>query len=249
MKRMIAVSSLALMVGLTTGCNSEKTSETKAAAVQKEKELVVKDIFNKAAEEFKKEEYVTMTYGLVTKGNNKSEDMKLKIQMEPKTKRSRSEMNVSGTIVISYEVDGKIVNQVKNPNTGELITIPADQFNAEDFKVVEAILNDLLRPNLPENKMKVEKDGEKYKLIFRLKGKEAADTLQKIDRNGNLKELSEGINVDFLNVQYIFTKDYKVEAFKVDIKASADKEAFQGSVDVKVTSYEKFDPIQLPEGK
>ena len=145
--------------------------------MQKEKELVAKDIFKKATEEFKKEEYVTMTYDMAMKGTNKSEDMKMKIQMQPKTKSSRSEINVSGTDIISFEVDGKIVSQVKNPNTEELMTIPTDQLNTDDLKVTKNMLEDANLPAPIANKMKTDKDEDKYKLKLHLKGKEAVDTL------------------------------------------------------------------------
>ncbi len=46
MKKMVVISSLALIVGLTTGCSSEKTSGPKnSICKKKKKELVAKDIF------------------------------------------------------------------------------------------------------------------------------------------------------------------------------------------------------------
>ena len=36
----------------------------------------------------------------------------MKIQMEPKLKNSRAEMKISGTDIVTYEVDGKVA-QVK----------------------------------------------------------------------------------------------------------------------------------------
>ena len=45
MKKMVVISSLALIVGLTTGCSSEKISGHKSVCVKKEKEFVAKDIF------------------------------------------------------------------------------------------------------------------------------------------------------------------------------------------------------------
>lgn len=250
MKKIIAVSGLVLMIGVAGGCSSEKTtknSESKTESVQKEKELVAKDIFKKATEEFKKEEYVTMAYDMAMKGTNKSEDMKMKIQMQPKAKSSRSEMNVSGTEIIVFEVDGKIVGQVKNPNTGELMTIPNEQLNTGDLQVTKNILEDADLPAPIANKMKADKDGDKYKLILSLKGKEAIDALQKM--NGNMKNVFEGLNLDSLNVEYIITKDFKFEAFKVDMKVSANKEEMKAIIGGKITSYEKFDPIKLPELK
>lgn len=56
MKKLILISSLVLAVGLGVGCSNEetkKTDEPKKEAVQKEKELTAKDVFNKANEAFK----------------------------------------------------------------------------------------------------------------------------------------------------------------------------------------------------
>ncbi|MFE4760499.1 MULTISPECIES: hypothetical protein [Bacillus cereus group] len=246
MKRMIAVSSLALMVGLTTGCSSEKTSDTKTASVQKEKELVAKDIFNKAADGLKQEENLTLIYDVAMNASSKSEGIKMKIQMEPKLKNSRTEMKMSGTDIVTYEVDGKVVAQVKNPDTGELITVPNDQFNKDDLMMNKNFFEELDLPEALAKKMKTEKDGDKYKLILELKGKEAMDTLQKV--NGNMKKLTEGLNMDALNVEYIITKDYKLEAVNSNIKVSANEEHMNLIMNMNVDSIEKFDPIKLPEG-
>lgn len=82
MKKIIVASSLALIVGLTTGCSSEKTNVTKPVAVQKENELVAKDIFKKAGDNFKQEDFLTLTSLMSMKGNSQSEEIKMNIQME-----------------------------------------------------------------------------------------------------------------------------------------------------------------------
>ena len=55
MKKLILISSLVLAVGLGVGCSNEKTKRltNRKEAVQKEKELTAKDVFNKANEAFK----------------------------------------------------------------------------------------------------------------------------------------------------------------------------------------------------
>ncbi|HDR7354979.1 TPA: hypothetical protein QCX18_004177, partial [Bacillus wiedmannii] len=178
MKKIIVASSLALIVGLTTGCSSEKTSGPKTTSVQKEKELVAKDIFKKAGDNFKQEDFLTLTSLMSMKGNSQSEEIKMNIQMEPKRKNSRAEMKISGTDIITYEVDGKVAVQVKDPNTGELVTIPNDQFNVDDVMVSKNLLNELDLPEALAKKMKAKKEGDTYKLTLDLKGKEAVDTLQ-----------------------------------------------------------------------
>ncbi|PEJ05503.1 DUF6612 family protein [Bacillus wiedmannii] len=255
MKKIIVASSLALIVGLTTGCSSERTNVTKPVAVQKENELVAKDIFKKAGDNFKQEDFLTLTSLMSMKGNNQSEEIKMNIQMEPKRKNSRAEMKISGTDIVTYEVDGKVVAQVKDPGTGELITIPSDQFNVNDVMVSKNLLNELDLPEVLAKKMKAKKEGETYKLTLDLKGKEAVDTLQKI--NGDMNKLMEGFNMDALTVEYIITKDYKFEEMRTaiklserntDKKSSADKEKLDTVVSIKIDSYEKFDSIKLPEG-
>ena len=80
----------------------------------KEKELTAKDVFKKTNEAFKDEEHVTMTYGVGVKAEGTEMDiLKAKMQLEPKTKNSRSEMNISGTDVVVYTVDGKVAGEVK----------------------------------------------------------------------------------------------------------------------------------------
>lgn len=259
MKKMVVISSLALIVGLTTGCSSEKTSGPKTVSVKKEKELVAKDIFKKAADGLKQEEYLTLTSLMSMKGSGQSEEIKMKIQMEPKLKNSRAEMKISGTDIVTYEVDGKVAAQVKNPDTGELVTIPNDQFNVNDVMVSKNLLNELdlpeaLAKKMKAKKMKAKKDGDTYKLTLELKGKEAVDTLQKI--NGDMKKLTEGFNMDAFNIEYIITKDYKFEEMRTTIKVSesnSDKKLVQirkldAVVSIKIDSYEKFDSIKLPEG-
>ena len=49
------------------------------------------------------------------KGSGQSEEIKMKIQMEPKLKNSRAEMKISGTDIVTYEVDGKVVCSSEKP--------------------------------------------------------------------------------------------------------------------------------------
>lgn len=56
MKKIMIASSLLLTIGLGVGCSSDKVSKTdglKTASVKREKELVAKDVFNKAYENLK----------------------------------------------------------------------------------------------------------------------------------------------------------------------------------------------------
>ena len=64
--------------------------------------------------------------------------------------------------------------------------------------------------------MRAKKDGDTYKLTLELKGKEAVDTLQKI--NGDMKKLTEEFNMDAFNIEYIITRDYKFEEMRTTIK-------------------------------
>ena len=116
-EKIIFISSLVLAISLGVGCSNEKTAKTdepKKESVQKEKELTAKDVFKKTNEAFKNEEHVTMTYGVGVKAEGTEMDiLKAKMQLEPKTKNSRSEMNISGTDVVVYTVDGKVAGEVK----------------------------------------------------------------------------------------------------------------------------------------
>lgn len=69
---------------------------------------------------------------------------------------------------------------MKTPDTGELVTIPNNQFNVNDVMVSKNLLNELDLPEALAKKMKAKKDGDTYKLTLELKGKEAVDTLQKL---------------------------------------------------------------------
>ncbi len=107
MKKIILISSLVLAISLGVGCSNEKTTKTdepKKEAMQKEKELAAKDVFKKTNEAFKNEENVTMTYDVGIKAEGTEMNIiKAKMQLEPKKKNSRSEMNVSGTDVVVYD--------------------------------------------------------------------------------------------------------------------------------------------------
>ena len=185
MKKTIFISSLVLAISLGVGCSNEKTTKTdepKKEAMQKEKELAAKDVFKKTNEAFEHEENVTMTYDVGIKAEGTEMDiLKAKMQLEPKTKNSRSEINISGTDVVVYTVDGKVAGEVKNPNTGEVITVPEEQLNAGGMKATQDIIDKLEVPAVVLDKMKMEKSGDKYKLKFTLKGQETESMLTSMD--------------------------------------------------------------------
>lgn len=55
-----------------------------------------------------------MTYDVGIKAEGTEMNViKAKMQLEPKKKNSRSEMNVSGTEVVVYDMGGKIAGQLK----------------------------------------------------------------------------------------------------------------------------------------
>ncbi|ENQ3078439.1 hypothetical protein ACEOWG_001627 [Bacillus cereus] len=256
MKKIIAVSSFVLLIG--AGCSSEKivkTDEPKTVAVQKEKEkakeLTAKDIFTKATDQFKKEEHVTMTGDLNTKVANMSQDTKIKAQIEPNKGNSRTEMNLNGTDLVILEVGEKIAAEVKDPNSGKLIPVTVDklnQVNANDFKTAKNTIEELEKTLQLTDKVKVEKDGDKYKLSFQLNGQEAKDYLISVNENAKSTLEREGATVDSLHTEYVITKEFKVESIKTNAEMKAGKDTIQITGDTKISYDEKFDPIQLPEG-
>ncbi|WP_020061695.1 DUF6612 family protein [Bacillus sp. 123MFChir2] len=260
MKKIITVSSFVLLIG--AGCSSEKTTKTdepKTVAVQKEKvkekekekELTAKDIFTKATDNFKKEEHVTMTCDLNTKALNMSVDTKIKAQFEPNKGNSRTEMNMNDTNVIIFDVGGKIAAEVKDPNSGKFVPVPADQLNqvnANDFKTSKNTIEELEKTLQLTDKMKVEKDGDKYKLSFQLNGQEAKDYLFSVNANAKKTFERQQATVDSLHVEYIITKEFKIESIKTNAEMKANKDALQIVGDTKISYNEKFDPIQLPKG-
>ncbi|EJR55107.1 hypothetical protein IIO_05549 [Bacillus cereus VD115] len=254
MKKLILISSLVLAVGLGVGCSNEKTKKTdepKKEAVQKEKELTAKDVFNKANEAFKNEENVTMTYNVEIKAEGTEMNvMKTKMQLEPKKKNSRSEMNVSGTEVIVYDVGGQVTGQVKNPNTGEVMSVPEEQLNANGMNATQGMVDNLEIPSEILNKVKMEKSGENYKLKFALKGQETESMLASMDEKQ--KQMLQGSNakIEEIDGEYIITKDFKYESAKIDMVMSSNGEDKAHIItDAKFTSYDKFNPIQLPAAK
>ncbi|PEA52822.1 hypothetical protein CON64_21870 [Bacillus pseudomycoides] len=254
MKKIIAVSSFVLLIG--AGCSSEKTVKTdepKTVAVQKEKEkeLTAKDIFTKATDQFKKEEHVTMTCDLNTKALNMSVDTKVKAQFEPNKGNSRDEMNMNGTDFVVFDVGGKIAAEVKDPNSGKLIPVPVDklnQVNANDFKTSKNTVAELEKTLQLTDKMKVEKDGDKYKLSFQLNGQEAKDYLISVNESAKTAFERQQATVDSLHAEYVMTKEFKIESSKVEAKMKAGKDNIQIIGDTKISYDEKFDPIQLPAG-
>ncbi|MDT3494609.1 hypothetical protein NLU03_09075 [Bacillus toyonensis] len=254
MKKLILISSLVLAVGLGVGCSNEKTKKTdepKKEAVQKEKELTAKDVFNKANEAFKNEENVTMTYDVGIKAEGTEMNViKAKMQLEPKKKNSRSEMNVSGTEVIVYDVAGKIAGQVKNPNTGEVMSVPEEQLNANGMNATQGMVDNLEIPSEILNKVKMEKSGENYKLKFALKGQETESMLASMDEKQKQMLQGQNAKIEEIDGEYIITKDFKYESAKIDMVMSSNGEDKAHIItDAKFTSYDKFDPIQLPAAK
>ncbi|MBM6648671.1 hypothetical protein [Bacillus sp. RIT 809] len=254
MKKFILISSLVLAVGLGVGCSNEKTKKTdepKKEAVQKEKELAAKDVFNKANEAFKNEENVTMTYDVGIKAEGTEMNiMKAKMQLEPKKKNSRSEMNVSGTEVIVYDVGGKVAGQVKNPNTGEVMSVSEEQLNANGMNATQGMVDNLEVPSEILNKVKMEKSGDKYKLKFALKGQETESMLASMDEAQKQMLQGQNAKIEEIDGEYIITKDFKYESAKIDMVMSSNGEDKAHIItDAKFTSYDKFDPIQLPAAK
>ncbi|MGX5481367.1 DUF6612 family protein [Bacillus thuringiensis] len=254
MKKLILISSLVLAVGLGVGCSNEetkKTDEPKKEAVQKEKELTAKDVFNKANEAFKNEKNVTMTYDVGIKAEGTEMNvMKAKMQLEPKKKNSRSEMNVSGTEVIVYDVGGKITGQVKNPNTGEVTSVPEEQLNANGMNAIQGMVDNLEIPWEILNKVKMEKNGDNYKLKFALKGQETESMLASMDEHQKQMLQGQNTKMEEIDGEYIITKDFKYESAKIDMVMSSNgKDKAHIITDAKFTSYDKFDPIQLPAAK
>ena len=254
MKKFILISSLVLAVGLGVGCSNEKTKKTdepKKEAVQKEKELTAKDVFNKANEAFKNEENVTMTYDVGIKAEGTEMNViKAKMQLEPKKKNSRSEMNVSGTEVVVYDVGGKIAGQLKNPNTGEVMSVPEEQLNANGMNATQGMVDNLEIPSEILNKVKMEKSGDNYKLKFALKGQETESMLASMDEKQKKMLQGQNAKIEEIDGEYIITKDFKYESAKIDMVMSSNGEDKAHIItDAKFTSYDKFDPIQLPAAK
>ncbi|HFR4151460.1 hypothetical protein QUF96_18375 [Bacillus bombysepticus] len=254
MKKLILISSLVLAVGLGVGCSNEKTKkadEPKKEAVQKEKELTAKDVFNKANEAFKNEENVTMTYDVGIKAEGTEMNViKAKMQLEPKKKNSRSEMNVSGTEVVVYDVGGKIAGQLKNPNTGEVMSVPEEQLNANGMNATQGMVDNLEIPSEILNKVKMEKSGDNYKLKFALKGQETESMLASMDEKQKKMLQGQNAKIEEIDGEYIITKDFKYESAKIDMVMSSNGEDKAHIItDAKFTSYDKFDPIQLPAAK
>lgn len=254
MKKLILTSSMILAVILGAGCSNEKTTKTdepKKEAMQKEKELAAKDIFKKTNDAFKNEEHVTMTYDVEIKAEGTEMNiLKAKMQLEPKKKNSRSEMNISGTDVVVYAVDGKVAGQVKNPNTGEVISVPEEQLNTGGMKATQDIVDNLEVPAVVLDKMKMEKSGDKYKLKFILKGKETESMLASMDETQKKMLQAQNAKIEEVDAEYIITKDFKYESAKIDMIMSSNGEDKAHIItNAKYTSYEKFEPIQLPAVK
>ena len=204
--------------------------------------------FNKANEAFKNEENVTMTYDVGIKAEGTEMNViKAKMQLEPKKKNSRSEMNVSGTEVVVYDVGGKIAGQLKNPNTGEIMSVPEEQLNANGMNATQGMVDNLEIPSEILNKVKMEKSGDNYKLKFALKGQETESMLASMDEKQKQMLQGQNAKIEEIDGEYIITKDFKYESAKIDMVMSSNGEDKAHIItDAKFTSYDKFDPIQLP---
>lgn len=210
--------------------------------MQKEKELTAKDVFNKANEAFKNEENVTMTYDVGIKAEGTEMNViKAKMQLEPKKKNSRSEMNVSGTEVVVYDVGGKIAGQLKNPNTGEIMSVPEEQLNANGMNATQGMVDNLEIPSEILNKVKMEKSGDNYKLKFALKGQETESMLASMDEKQKQMLQGQNAKIEEIDGEYIITKDFKYESAKIDMVMSSNGEDKAHIItDAKFTSYDKL---------
>ena len=69
---------------------------------------------------------------------------------------------------------------MKNPNTGEVISIPEEKLNISGMNAAKSVKENVEIPPEIVQKMKIEKSGDKYKLKLRLKGKDAESILGSI---------------------------------------------------------------------
>ena len=191
-----------------------------------------------------------MTYDVGIKAEGTEMNViKAKMQLEPK-KNSRSEMNVSGTEVVVYDVGGKIAGQLKNPNTGEVMSVPEEQLNANGMNATQGMVDNLEIPSEILNKVKMEKSGDNYKLKFALKGQETESMLASMDEKQKQMLQGQNAKIEEIDGEYIITKDFKYESAKIDMVMSSNGEDKAHIItDAKFTSYDKFDPIQLPAAK
>ena len=188
-----------------------------------------------------------MTYDVGIKAEGTEMNvMKAKMQLEPK-KNSRSEMNVSGTEVV-YDVGGKIAGQVKNPNSGEVMSVPEEQLNANGMNATQGMVDNLEIPSEILNKVKMEKSGDNYKLKFALKGKETESMLASMDEKQKQMLQGQNAKIEEIDGEYIITKDFKYESAKIDMVMSSNGEDKAHIItDAKFTSYDKFDPIHCQQ--
>ena len=156
-------------------------------------------------------------------------------------------MNVSGTEVVVYDVGGKIAGQLKNPNTGEIMSVPEEQLNANGMNATQGMVDNLEIPSEILNKVKMEKSGDNYKLKFALKGQETESMLASMDEKQKQMLQGQNAKIEEIDGEYIITKDFKYESAKIDMVMSSNGEDKAHIItDAKFTSYDKFDPIQLP---
>ena len=159
-------------------------------------------------------------------------------------------MNVSGTEVVVYDVGGKIAGQLKNPNTGEIMSVPEEQLNANGMNATQGMVDNLEIPSEILNKVKMEKSGDNYKLKFALKGQETESMLASMDEKQKQMLQGQNAKIEEIDGEYIITKDFKYESAKIDMVMSSNGEDKAHIItDAKFTSYDKFDPIQLPATK
>ncbi|MDG0933785.1 hypothetical protein P6U36_30350, partial [Bacillus paranthracis] len=129
--------------------------------------------------------------------------IKAKMQLEPKKKYSRSEMNVSGTEVVVYDVGGKIAGQLKYPNTGEVMSVPEEQLNANGMNATQGMVDNLEIPSEILNKVKMEKSGDNYKLKFALKGQETESMLASMDEKQKQMLQGQNAKIEEIDGEYI----------------------------------------------
>lgn len=133
-------------------------------------------------------------------------------------------MNVSGTEVVVYDVGGKIAGQLKNPNTGEIMSVPEEQLNANGMNATQGMVDNLEIPSEILNKVKMEKSGDNYKLKFALKGQETESMLASMDEKQKQMLQGQNAKIEEIDGEYIITKDFKYESAKIDMVMSSNGE-------------------------
>lgn len=257
MKKVLIASSLAVMLGLASGCtnnNNEKNEskqETvkKEEKVQKEEILVAKDILKKAIEQFKKEENVAMDYKVETKSKSISANVDMKIQLEPKTGNTKIDMGVLGSNMTMYNVDGKTVTVTKNPNTKKEEIIPIEGVEGQEIKTGNEMTKEFDNILKYGDQLKAEKKGSDYVLTLELNGEKATEMAKSLDPSTKTALEDQQATVDKVTVEYVIDKDYKFKELNQSSKMKLGNEDFESNTKGVVTSYEKAPKIELPKVK